>query len=386
MAPSTVIDYKIYFEFLNLTKIHGEPTFDSIKTLHNELKTNSQTVPSNLGGGTHGHLGLVLNHQQYALLSDAPFIALVHPGILVIPPGTTQHMTNTLKEQHAETLRVFTETQTVEKTLRQQIIVAVEASYLAALRDRQTNSIGSNIAEIIQHLYDTYGNVTPRTLQDYEDRVKGMVFDPIQPIDDVFNAVMDLMDYSEAARAPYSQQQSMNIAYIILSRPGKFGKWILEWNRTPRNQQSWLSFKTHFRNAQKEYRELQDTTVAETEFNQAHMVREIIDGVRNLTVQDADDNEADNFVAQMANAAVTNQQVMPELLTQVQTLSQLVLQLQTQMQTQGTNTSRTTNRYCWTHGACAHTGKHCRYKADGHLDEATFKDKKGGSTKNCRSS
>ena len=96
MAPSTVIDYKIYFEFPNLTKIHGESTFDSIKTLHNELKTNSQTVPSNLGGGTHGHLGLVLNHQQYALLSGAPFIALVHPGTLVIPPGTTQHMTNTL--------------------------------------------------------------------------------------------------------------------------------------------------------------------------------------------------------------------------------------------------------------------------------------------------
>ena len=306
MAPSTAIDYKIYLEFPNLTKIHGEPTFNSIKTLHNELKTNSQTVPSNLGGGTHGHLGLVLNHQQYALLSNAPFIAPPHPGTLIIPPGTTQHMTNTLKEQHAETLRVFTETQTVEKTLRQQIIAAVEASYLAALRDRQTNSIGLNIAEIIQHLYDTYGNVTPRTLQDYEDRVKGMVFDPIQPIDDVFNAVMDLMDYSEAARAPYSQQQSMNIAYIILSRPGKFGKWILEWNRKPRNQQSWLSFKTHFRNAQKEYRELQDTTVAETEFNQAHMVREIIDGVRNLTVQDADDNEADNFVAQMAKEAVTN--------------------------------------------------------------------------------
>ena len=84
MAPSTAIDYKIFFKFPNLTKIHGEPTFDSIKTLHNELKTNSQTVPSNLGGGTHGHLGLVLNHQQYALLSDASFITPPHPGTLVI--------------------------------------------------------------------------------------------------------------------------------------------------------------------------------------------------------------------------------------------------------------------------------------------------------------
>ena len=115
MAPNTAINYKIYFEFPNLTKIHGEPTFDSIKTLQNELKTNSQTVPSNLGGATHVHLELVLNHQQYALLSNVPFITPSHPGPLVIPPETTEHMTNTLKEQNSETLRVFNETQTVEK-------------------------------------------------------------------------------------------------------------------------------------------------------------------------------------------------------------------------------------------------------------------------------
>ena len=91
------------------------------------------------------------------------------------------------------------------------------------MQNRQTNSISLTIPEIIQHLYGTYGNVTLKTLKDYEDRVKGMVFDPIQLIDDVFNAVMDLMDYSEATRAPYSQHQSINIAYIILKRPGKIG-------------------------------------------------------------------------------------------------------------------------------------------------------------------
>ena len=104
MAPSTAIDYKVYFDFPTLTKVHGEPTFDSIKTLHNQLKTNSQTIPSNLGGGAHGHLGLVLNAAQYALLSNAPFIRPAHPGTLVIPPNTTQHMYTTMREQHTETL------------------------------------------------------------------------------------------------------------------------------------------------------------------------------------------------------------------------------------------------------------------------------------------
>ena len=159
MAPSPAIDYKVYFEFPTLTKIHGEPTFDSIKKLHNEIKSNSQSVQSNLGGGQYGHLGLVLNVQQYRLISNAPFIRSAHPGALVIPPNTTNHMSQTMQEQHAEAPLVFSEVNNVEKTLRQQIISAVELSYLEALRDHKKNSVTLSIDDIIQHLYDTYATL-----------------------------------------------------------------------------------------------------------------------------------------------------------------------------------------------------------------------------------
>ena len=41
-----------------------------------------------------------------------------------------------------------------------------------------------------------------------------------------------------------------------------------------------------------------------------------------------------------------------------------------------------TNRYCWTHGACGHTGEECRTRADGHQAAATFRNRMGGSTRN----
>lgn len=41
-------------------------------------------------------------------------------------------------------------------------------------------------------------------------------------------------------------------------------------------------------------------------------------------------------------------------------------------------------RYCWTHGACDHWGRYCKSKADGHIDEATFRDTKGGSMRGVR--
>lgn len=46
-------------------------------------------------------------------------------------------------------------------------------------------------------------------------------------------------------------------------------------------------------------------------------------------------------------------------------------------------TGRPYKHYCWTHGCCAHWGRHCNAKKAGHKDDATFKDRKGGSNKGC---
>lgn len=92
------IDYTTYFEYPVPTTIHGEPQFDSVQTLKDQLKTNSQTVVSDLGGGAHGHLGLVLPPPEYALVSQVPYVFPAHPGALQIPAGTAQHEAIRLRE------------------------------------------------------------------------------------------------------------------------------------------------------------------------------------------------------------------------------------------------------------------------------------------------
>ena len=48
----TNIDYvKTYFEIPELTKIHGEPMFETLRVLFNQLKANATTVSTTLGGG-----------------------------------------------------------------------------------------------------------------------------------------------------------------------------------------------------------------------------------------------------------------------------------------------------------------------------------------------
>ena len=113
---STNIDYvDTYFEFRVLTKIHGEPTYKNLKDTKNQLKSNACSVASDLGGGTLGHLGLLLTAAEYATTSAVPYVRPVHPGILTIPPGTAQHEAARLRAEHKELIRLFRETVDIEK-------------------------------------------------------------------------------------------------------------------------------------------------------------------------------------------------------------------------------------------------------------------------------
>ena len=55
-----------------------------------------------------------------------------------------------------------------------------------------------------------------------------------------------------------------------------------------------------------------------------------------------------------------------------------------QGQYRGYTTRVNKSKYCYTHGACAHDGKFCKKKRQGHKDSATFENKIGGSTAYCQ--
>ena len=46
-------------------------------------------------------------------------------------------------------------------------------------------------------------------------------------------------------------------------------------------------------------------------------------------------------------------------------------------------TGKPWRRYCWTHGCCTHWSKNCPQKKSGHKDDATFRNRMGGSNEKC---
>ena len=111
---STVNYTDTHFDRAHLTPICGEPTYDTVHKLWNKVKANARSVYSNLGGGTHGHLGLVLTTAQYASISTTAFTRPDHPGPLAIPSAATVIQRSTLRDAHIEDLRVFRELMGVE--------------------------------------------------------------------------------------------------------------------------------------------------------------------------------------------------------------------------------------------------------------------------------
>ena len=157
---SANVDYKsTHFEYPVLSKIHGPPTYDTLNQLYNEIKANASSVPSSLGGGGHGHLGLVIPQEQYALLSNFPYVRPRQPPPFFLPPNTDPQTAQLLRDTHMENLRTFCEFIGVENALKQQLVAAIDASWLQAVRNPIANSITMPVVDVIQYFQVTNHNM-----------------------------------------------------------------------------------------------------------------------------------------------------------------------------------------------------------------------------------
>ena len=161
-----------HFDRANLTPICGEPTYETVHKLWNEVKANARSVYSHLCGGTHGYLGLVLTAAQYADISTTVFTRPSHTGPLAIPSAATVVQRSTLQDAHIEDLQVFREVMGVEQALIQQIVATIDATYMEDVRDRTTNSINVSVSALLLHLQETYGTLMPHKFQKRKTRTR----------------------------------------------------------------------------------------------------------------------------------------------------------------------------------------------------------------------
>ena len=164
MTSTTSVNFKdSYFEHPVLSKIRGEPTYETLHTLKTELKANASSVPTTLGGGNHGYLGMILDPAEYNLVAPGTqFIRPANPGALVAPAAGTAAQIALAEDQHKVAKKLYLETLLLERMLIQQIIEAIETKFLQALRNPITGQITPLVPNILTYLHDNYGQITPK--------------------------------------------------------------------------------------------------------------------------------------------------------------------------------------------------------------------------------
>jgi hypothetical protein len=431
-----------YFQHKLLTRIHGKPTYESLQNGLTELKANASSVPSTLGGGLHGHLGLLLSDARYTSLAHAVlFVTPGNPGPFVPPAGGTGPQIEAAKDVWKDSKQTFELCQATEKALIAQIVETIDPIYLRALLNRATGQYSSSIRALLLHLFTTYGRITPQQVKAKEMELLNMHYDISQPVDNVFNSIDDLSDLAESANSPMSHQQLIDLAYVIFAKQPILQPDLRLWNRKPAAERTWDNMMIHLRDAQAD---LSSLPTAGDMYNQRPHHEANITTMADLVAQRLLDDQRAHANEQyplptqtpdnpripepppfdqlppdpFANMANSLQRRETDLHSREASLMTQMQEMMTMMRTnggtgtpthrsqsnnaragrssylgrgggRGTGAGRNTTRptgprsYCHTHGACAHNGAACLSPATGHQSAATFANMQNGSTQGC---
>ena len=425
-APNQTDYARLYFKYPIPTPIRGEPDAAALKKLKRELRANASSVESDLGGGDHGYLGLVLTDDEYKkIVPNHQFKAPSFPGALNIPSSTDPVVALGLRANHQESIRVYRECRAVEKALTRHIQGAIEPEYLDSLVNDETQLIEDDIPTVLKFLDNRYGNVDPDSVKAKEAEVLAVQFNPTDPLATVTKPIEELKMMAIDAEIPYSEEQLVSFGITIIKNSDDFEDALAKWYK--KSNKTWKDFKAHFSEAQIELKKVRGPSMRQAGYRQANMLaeqvrrelatsnEEILALLQNLN-QNTESPPTQPPAAQTTPptiAPVANATISDTVQLEIVRVLKEIKQGQTQAQPQASPSQqsggggqpgggrrrrrgkktpddaanrfsrRVTTSYCWTHGACNHNGENCFSPHRDHDPLATFEDKRGGSCAFC---
>ena len=399
-APSThkPADYRrTHFPHATLTPIEGDLDYPKIHLLQQEILANACSIPSTLGGGRHGHGGIACNVPNYTSISDVSYDRPKQPAPLVHgDKATAPQIVENNRIYNAE-LEKFHEANHVERTLLNQLLETLGKDILAPLINPTTGLFEVDIPDLFDYLFTTYGNITARSIATARAAAQNQVYDPSKPLSHMFVSFRTFKDMSAAFGTHESDEHLINMATTILHDAKIFHLDFRFWNKIPAIEKTWNNFQLHFIEAQAELKlsnpDLHTATPASLGYTdpRVNAVETLLNDLSAAVPAYYANPEPIDFPSPappVLQANVTspdpNQLRMLELLTKLEAkIDNKPTPPGKKKDKKSKSPTKTTQSYCWTHGACAHEGKDCNNPTTGHQKAATFTNMMSGSTKNC---
>ena len=386
MTGTTVEQIREGFHYPTLDRQPGLPSYNTINSVHTLLKTNAASVPSQLGGGQHGLLGLVLNNDIFQKLTGTDFIKPSNPGtVATIPTGSTGPQIDNLVRNHKEQLREWQETTRTDQALQQQLIAVFDEEYLRGLRNMHTGYVGVTTQQMLDHLYDNYGIITAVDIEDNDTRMREP-YNPTFPIETLFHQIELAVEYTTAGKRPYQEDQVVSRAYLLVLRTGLYAEACRDWDKKTLADKKWSRFKTYFTVAHRDLR-LMQTASKQAGFGSEQGMNMRQDDVPPGSDDNDDAHGIAAIITDLAQSASEDKETINSAFT---TMTATIKALQEKIEAMEKGSSRKRNNnnksYCWSHGRTRnnnHLSSTCINKKPGHQDDATLANRKGGSDRFC---
>jgi hypothetical protein len=172
MKYSTVEDAMASFHHPVLLTVQGEPNYQTINATIKFLPANSRAIGSHLGGGTLGHLGLIISDASYAMIAPTtnseptPWITPQAPGWAPATMDGTAAQISAAHHIWEEDVRTYRTCTSIQQVLKKQIISVFEPMYLDILNENMVGYAKILAGGMLDHLFETYDNITAVDLED----------------------------------------------------------------------------------------------------------------------------------------------------------------------------------------------------------------------------
>lgn len=330
---------KLTFTHEELDPIEGRPSAASIAVLREQVYANAMAIPSNLGGGAYGHLGIVMPAAEYNAMANAiAYVTPAHPGAQPAPEGNTAVQITQANRLYDTSQATFQLHNTTEQAIKKQILAAVDHKYTSLLKHRTLGYANVTAMALMAHLTTRYDITDSETLEKNRSSLSAD-WNPDDTMEALYRRMQAVQDFAALAgnehRIP--DAAAINLILQVIERSGQFTRACSEWRKRPQNEQTMLNFRNDMDFAWKE-RDRQATS-------KDHDYKAL------QTVEEPKVEEANN-------AEISQPTILVDDIIKMY--------------------------YCWTHGlgfSSGHTSCTCKKKAEGHRDEATIKKRLGGSNR-----
>jgi len=229
----------------SVTKIHGQPKDQDITTLEKELIAIAASIPTTLGGGNHGHAGLIVDATKYLTMAGVAFAIPPNPGIY--PAGLAANAAAGIRAraeaEHKEEVAQYEILKGVEQALKDIILEAVENDYLMEIEDETLGYLNQTPRQMIDHLKARGGSLDfadTKTLLAERD----MEWDLSENPQVYFNRVEKAVKALTRAGITSDMNERRDMALYYLKASGEFDAAVREWENKATADKTWINIKT----------------------------------------------------------------------------------------------------------------------------------------------